>query len=149
MVTGGAAGGIWTAIPGGMMTQPEAELRKELEERLKFETLLTSLSTGFVVLPADKVDGAIEDAQRRIVEALALDRSSLFQFSADGEMILTHSWVRPGLQPFPPPDLCNGALSVGNRERIVRYSPSMTSRGWPFAWRIACSLVLCSILRWM
>ena len=84
------------------MTQSEADLRMVLEERLHFEALLADISAGFVALPADQVHAAIEDAQRRIVEALALDRSSLFQFSAEGEMVLTHSWVRPGFQPFPP-----------------------------------------------
>ena len=83
-------------------TQLETDLRMKLEERLQFETFLVDLSAGFAGLPADQVDGAIEDAQRRIVESLALDRSALFQFSPEGEMILTHSWVRPGLQPFPP-----------------------------------------------
>jgi transcriptional regulator with GAF, ATPase, and Fis domain len=48
------------------------------------------------------VDGAIEDAQRRIVETLALDRSTLFQYSEKSkEVILTHFWVRPGLLPHP------------------------------------------------
>jgi transcriptional regulator with GAF, ATPase, and Fis domain len=84
------------------MTQSEAELRSALEERLRFEALLVDLSAGLVALPADQVDGAIEDAQRRIVDTLALDRSSLFQLTAEGEMVLTHSWVRPGFQPFPP-----------------------------------------------
>jgi formate hydrogenlyase transcriptional activator len=84
------------------MTQTEADLRRTLEERLRFEALLVDLSTGFVALATDQVDGAIEDAQRRIVDTLALDRSSLFQLTATGEMVLTHSWVRPGFQPFPP-----------------------------------------------
>jgi transcriptional regulator with GAF, ATPase, and Fis domain len=83
------------------MTQSEVELRKELEERLRFETLLADLSARFAALSADQVDGAIEDALGRIGETLGLDRSSLFQFSADGEMVLTHSWVAPGFQPFP------------------------------------------------
>ena len=48
--------------PGDAMTQSEAELRSTLEERLRFEALLVDLSTGFVALPADQVDGAIEDA---------------------------------------------------------------------------------------
>jgi formate hydrogenlyase transcriptional activator len=84
------------------MTESEADLRKELEERLRFETLLGDLSTGFVGLSADQVDGAIEDAQRRIVDTLALDRSTLFQYSEESkEVILTHFWVRPGLLPHP------------------------------------------------
>ena len=79
----------------------EDNLRKQLEDWLAFETLLADLATDFVGLPADQVDGAIEGAQRRIVETLGLDRSSLVQLNPDGEMELTHSWVRPGLQAFP------------------------------------------------
>jgi hypothetical protein len=35
------------------MAQREADLLRELEERLRFETLLTGLSARFVNLPAD------------------------------------------------------------------------------------------------
>jgi GAF domain-containing protein len=83
------------------MIQSEADLRKELEERLQFERLLADLATGIVGLPSDQVDGAIEDALSRIGETLGVDRSSLFQFSAEGEMVLTHSWAAPGFQPSP------------------------------------------------
>jgi hypothetical protein len=44
--------------------------RTELEERLRFETLLTEISSRFVNLRADQVDGEIEDSQRRICELL-------------------------------------------------------------------------------
>jgi len=52
-------------------------LRNELEERLRFETLLAEISAHFVNLPADRLDSEIEGAQRRILEILDLDRSSL------------------------------------------------------------------------
>ena len=52
-------------------------IHAELEERLRFETLLAELSAHFVNLPADRMDSEIEDAQRRICEFLNLDRSSL------------------------------------------------------------------------
>ena len=81
--------------------QSAADVRGELEDRLQFERLLADLATGFVGLPADQVDGAIESAQRRIGETLGLDRSSLFQFLEPGEMVLTHSWVASGCQPYP------------------------------------------------
>ena len=55
-----------------------------LEERLKFETLLAELSVRFVNLPADRIDGEIQDAQRRICEFLDLDRSSLWQVPREG-----------------------------------------------------------------
>ena len=51
----------------GLTEQESIEtLRTELEERLKFETLLAEISAHFVNLPADQIDGEIEDAQRRI-----------------------------------------------------------------------------------
>ena len=62
-----------------------------LEDRLRFETLVGDLSSRFVNLEPDQVDGAIHDAQRQIVETLDLDRSSLFQFSdASGELAFSH-----------------------------------------------------------
>ena len=43
-------------------TNPSAEL----EERLRFETLIADLSSKFVNLPPDQVDGEIMDAERLI-----------------------------------------------------------------------------------
>ena len=40
-----------------MMTHAEADLVKELKERLRFETLLTDISAHFVNLPAEQIDG--------------------------------------------------------------------------------------------
>jgi len=85
------------------MANADDTLRAELEDRLRFERLITDLSAEFVNLDTDLIDGAIQDAQRRIVDALDLDRSTLFQFSDDAaELIFTHYWSRPG---FPPPPL--------------------------------------------
>jgi formate hydrogenlyase transcriptional activator len=75
-------------------------LRAALEERVRFERLIGDLSSHFVSLAPDEVDAAIEDAQRRVVEALDLDRSTLFQRRADGSLEFTHYWSRP---EFPPP----------------------------------------------
>jgi formate hydrogenlyase transcriptional activator len=83
------------------MTESEIELREDLEDRLRFETMLADLSARFVALSAEQVDGAIEDAQRHIVEALGIDRSSLFQVG-EQDTKMTHFWVRPGLPTFPP-----------------------------------------------
>ncbi len=63
------------------MAQWGTDPRYDLEERLKFETLLTDLSARFVNLPSDQVGSEIQHAQRRIVEALDLDRSGLWQRS--------------------------------------------------------------------
>jgi formate hydrogenlyase transcriptional activator len=71
------------------MTQSEAYQRQEVEERQRFESLLAEISARFVNLPADRVDGEIEDAQRRVCECLGLDLSSLWQWSAENPRLLT------------------------------------------------------------
>ena len=75
-----------------MPTKPESDLQHELEERLRFETLLTDISARFVNLPANQIDSEIEDAQRRVCECLGLDLSALWQWSANTPhfMSLTH-----------------------------------------------------------
>src|SRR5262249_42257329 len=69
-------------------------------ESLRFESLVIELAAGFINLDPARVDPAIEDCLRRIVEALGLDRSTLFQRAGD-DLVVTHSWARPGLDAFP------------------------------------------------
>ena len=77
----------------------QAELRKASEDRLQFEALIADLASQFVNLDSDGIDGAIEDAQRRLVEALGIDRSALWQASdTERKLVLTHHWSRPGLE---------------------------------------------------
>jgi len=78
------------------MTRGEGALQVALEERLRFEALLVDLSARFVHVPADQVDGMIEEAQRRIVLALGLDRSTLLQRSdTEDDLVITHAWRVP------------------------------------------------------
>ena len=74
------------------MEQTEADLIRELEERLQFETLLVEISARFVNLPTDQIDSEIEDAQRRICECLGLDLAALWKWSDEKPhfMTLTH-----------------------------------------------------------
>jgi formate hydrogenlyase transcriptional activator len=84
------------------MTRAEDALRVELEERLQFEALLVDLSARFVHLPADQVDGLIEEAQRRIVQTLGLDRSTLLQRAdTEEDLVITHAWAGPDFAPQP------------------------------------------------
>lgn len=72
-----------------------------------FERLLAELSAGFVVLSAGDIDAAIEDALRRIVRALDIDRCSLISVSpVTGRVETTHSWAVEGMERTP-------ALNVG------------------------------------
>ena len=87
-----------------MVDDSKPDLKIELQERLRFETLVADVSARFVNVPADRVDSEIEDAQRRICECLAIEHSSLWQVTPEkpGALTLTHLYRDPSLTA--PPD---------------------------------------------
>jgi PAS domain S-box-containing protein len=54
---------------------------EELKTQLRFEALLSEISTGFINLPPERIDSAIRDAQARFCEILDLDFAALWQVS--------------------------------------------------------------------
>ena len=54
-----------------------------MEERLRFETLLSDLSTRFINLPTDKIDSQIVDHLKRIALVLKIDRCSVAEYNED------------------------------------------------------------------
>ena len=72
------------------------------DELSRFERLLVDLSAGFINLPTSRIDEAIDDGLRRIVEALGIDRSTLNWLStATGLMEIRHSYAVPGVERTP------------------------------------------------
>lgn len=119
------------------MTHRETELRRELEAQLRFETLLSDISARFVNLPASDLDREIRDAQRRICEALDLDRSSLWQLSGPerGTLLLTHIYDKPSAA-----DEAYSELSPAS-DWLLRYAdapqtPADLDAGTFFPWTI-------------
>ncbi len=77
-------------------------LEEQLDERVRFEALLADLSATFVSLCSDQVDAQIEQGLRQVAEFLDLDRSTFGEMSEDRTQIFTtHSYVAPGIPPFP------------------------------------------------
>jgi PAS domain S-box-containing protein len=73
-----------------------------LEERLRFEQLLTDLSANFINQPPDQIDSVIDESLRGLLETLGHDRSSLAAFRQDtGHAVVTHSCAVSGIKPFP------------------------------------------------
>jgi formate hydrogenlyase transcriptional activator len=73
----------------------------EFEDRLRFEMLLTELSARFVSATAESIDAEIIYAQKQIVQALDLDRSTLAQLQEPDRYVVTHAWALDGTGPFP------------------------------------------------
>ena len=76
---------------------------KTLEEQLSFEMILAEVSARFVNLPAEQIDGEIEDVQRLLCERLGVDICSLWQWSDETPRYfrLTHYHRPPGGPPLP------------------------------------------------
>ena len=128
--------------------------RSRLEEHLRFETLLFEISAHFINLPADEIDGGIEDAQRRICELLRLDRSTLWQSADDGSgtMRLTH-WRLPPGSPGPPErmsadDFFPWAVRQIRDRKPVVFPGWQTSRRKPAVTRRASALIAPSPRSW-
>ncbi len=84
------------------MTAFNPDIQAELEDRLRFETLLAGLSARFVNLPPDQVDREIENALGCLVEALHADRATLGRLTGDSRgFVVTHSFALPGIKAFP------------------------------------------------
>ncbi len=73
----------------------------------KLEKMIPQLLTRFVKISVEQVDSEIKIFIKRIVEALGLDRASLFQVLAGGiRMLCTHCWAEPECETvsvFPGP----------------------------------------------
>jgi signal transduction histidine kinase len=95
---------LQSALIAALLAQRAHRRRAEqaLAERLRFETLLAELSALFASRPSSEVDRHIEDALRRVVEELDVDRATVGQLargSNKGE--ITHAWTRPGIPSLP------------------------------------------------
>src|SRR5215472_3857800 len=85
--------------------QSELGLCAELEERLRFETLLANLSVRFVNVPPDQVDAEIVDAQHSICECLGFDVSALWQQpTGEAPDVFVQSHYYRALEGPPVPD---------------------------------------------
>jgi PAS domain S-box-containing protein len=90
------------------MVSKVASLKTDLEERLRFESVLAELSSRFINLEPTEVDREIEEAQRRVCECLELDISALWQLSPEEPEVLRMTHVYRRLSGPPIPDDFDG-----------------------------------------
>lgn len=79
---------------------PRRQETLALEERLRFETLLSELSAGLIHVPAPAIDASLERALRQVVMFLGVDRGTVdvYEGQGRGERI---SWAVSGLGESP------------------------------------------------
>lgn len=95
-----------------------------LANRLRFETLLSTLSAGLIHVIARDTDVAIERALEQVVTFLGVDRGGLDEH-AEGRPGLRVSWTRPGLEEPPRVSVADRfpwASERLQRGEVVRFS---------------------------
>ena len=93
----------------------------ELQYRVAFENLVTTLSTEFIGLKPEEVDQGVERALGRIGEFTGDDRSWVVLYRDDDTMDNTHEWCSSGVASCKP--VLSGvpvATSPWCNERLLR-----------------------------
>jgi len=74
-----------------------------LRHRVEFQRLLGEVSTQFINLPAEEIDGHINQVLGRIGSFLGFNLAAISKFSGQGSAgEITHIWTATGLPPVPP-----------------------------------------------
>ncbi len=96
--------------------------RSELRESYEFDRFVARLSTHFINLAPDQVDGAINEALQEVCEFVNVQRCSVYRFADDGRSAhRTHGWVAPD-DPVDLDEIAELRISNFRRwtERLLR-----------------------------
>ena len=86
----------------GELAEAHHQAQADLQERIKFESLLGTICARMINLDPREVNHEIDASLHELVEFLGVDRSTLMEWDVETQTLRgTHSWVRPGLQPAP------------------------------------------------
>jgi PAS domain S-box-containing protein len=84
------------------MAKKNADPNAELENRIRFETLISDISAHFVKLPSGEVDSEIERALKRILNFFDVDRCGVMEVRENKKFVrLTHACYAEGVEPVP------------------------------------------------
>ncbi len=72
-----------------------------LDERLRFEELVSQLSARFIYLPSDQIDEQIVDSLREVARFLGFDFSTLSVFTGPAVGRVAFIWQAPGTPTIP------------------------------------------------
>jgi two-component system, NarL family, sensor kinase len=100
--------------------------KEALDDRLRFETLLSDLSADFTDLRHDEADSKIKEWLQRLVEFLGVDRGSFLTFLIVGEKVHhRHSYSVPAIGHAPEISLQEGMawyVEQLSRGTVLNYS---------------------------
>lgn len=92
-----------------------------LEERLRFELLVSDLSARFVRISPDRVDAEIEHGLRKILEFFQVDRAGLLQILPEKEeWMITHFAYSEHVAPIPTKTRLPASINPWAYEKLAR-----------------------------
>ena len=99
----------WSSAPAGKLIYAAArdvterkQAEEALEDRLRFERLLSDLSARFVNIPPDRVDSEIEDGLRQLLEFFQVDHCTLLRIlPGKASFQITHDASSDDVPPVP------------------------------------------------
>ncbi|MDO8479058.1 MAG: ATP-binding protein [Candidatus Rokubacteria bacterium] len=95
-----------------------------LDERLRFESLLSKLSAGLIHISLNDLDDEINRGLRRVGEFLKVDRANLHEYVVEGAIVRI-SWAVEGIEPLSramESDQFPWATEQFRRGHMVRFS---------------------------
>jgi two-component system, OmpR family, sensor histidine kinase VicK len=107
------------AVSVGIDITDRKKAEESLRYQLAFEKLVMSISTDFINLKSEEIDGGIRRALQSIGEFSGVDYSYVFLFNEDGTHLnLTHEWTTLGIED------CISSL----RDRLSEILPDAMSK---------------------
>lgn len=93
---------VEASVIGWLLLRRAARRRAQssLEERLRFETLLSELFAGLINVAASQLGGAIERGLQQVAAFLGVDRGNVDEYP-DGGPGIRVSWAAPGVDELP------------------------------------------------
>ncbi len=74
-------------------TSPSATGDEKLKERLRFEEVLSEISTSLINLLPEQIERVIQDSQQRLFDCLDIDRSTLWQVDKKVSVMLLNTCI--------------------------------------------------------
>ena len=114
----------------GFETVPGADADAALDERLRFERLVSSLSARFVNIDPERLDAEIERALKTILDFFQVDRCGLLRtVPSKGAWIITHGAYSDQTSPVPIGVQLPASINPWAYERLVhKREPVVFSR---------------------
>ena len=92
--------GLQSGLIGALLINRAKRRRAEqgLEDRLRFEEVLSDLSAAFINFSGDQANQKIDTCLNKVLKSLKIDRISVMEFSEDGKHFKTrHFSIAPGI----------------------------------------------------